>query len=66
MTQEQIKQKEKWLKDNEEEKNTRILGQYWHYLDRWLHDKGAIVDGCDWEFRMEYREPMPKNIYLYG
>lgn len=56
---------EQWLKDHEDRKHTRHEGGYWHYLDRWLHDKEAIVDGADWEFRMKYRTPMAFNTYCF-
>lgn len=55
---------EQWLKNNEDMKHTRHVGGYWRYIDRYLHDKTAIVDGCDFEFRMKHREPMSANTYL--
>lgn len=65
MTWDEIYRYEEWLVQNEKKKNTRIVGSYWRYLDRYLHNTHEKVDGMDWETRMK-EHPMPKNIYLYG
>ena len=65
MTEQQIRWYEKWLKDNERYKGKRVMGSYWSYLYRYLHDKEGFVDGMSYDKRMEY-EPLPLNVYLYG
>jgi len=65
MTAQQIRRYENWLKENERYKDKRVMGSYWSYLDRYLHDKDNKVDGMEYEDRMKL-EPMPTNIYLYG
>ena len=65
MTAQQIQWYENWLKENESDKDKRVVGSYWRYLDRYLHDKDNRVDGREYDDRMML-EPMPMNIYLYG
>lgn len=66
MTTEQLKKYEEYLRLHSDKMNTRIFGSYLCYLDNYLHNKEAIIDGQTWEERIMKGEPMPVNIYLRG